>query len=147
HSARQDRRHPGAHRALADDELALAADERRVPDEYAADVGDGVERTRRAVERNAKVARARLRGLIRRLGGREDDAEQQPGHGEGEFVDHEGRGTGGSGGVMPALTLPAPGQVMQPLPRGAPETAGGPQLRRGSQGCDRSVTFGPAPEG
>ena len=96
------------------------------PTSHAADVGDGVERARRAVERNAKVARARFRGLIRRLGGREADAEQQPGHGEGEFVDHEGRGIGGSGGVMPALTLPAPGQVMQPPPRGAPETAGGP---------------------
>jgi len=46
-------------------------------------------------------------------------------HGEGEFVDHEGRGIGGSAGVMPALTLPAPGQVMQPPPRGAPETPRG----------------------
>ena len=54
--ARQDRGDPGAHRPLADHQLAAAGDERRVADEDAGDVGDGIQRAGRAVEGHAEVA-------------------------------------------------------------------------------------------
>jgi len=60
-SPRQDRRDAGPDRALADDELALAPDQRDVADLDAGDVGDRVERPRGARKRDAEVARPGLR--------------------------------------------------------------------------------------
>src|SRR5205823_9515882 len=60
-STRQHGRHTGADRSLADDELAAARDESRMADEHAVDVGDRIERARRAVEGHAEVTGARTR--------------------------------------------------------------------------------------
>ena len=59
-AARKDHGHAGPHRTLAHLERALTANDRGHADLDAAHVGDGVERTRRAVERDAEVARARF---------------------------------------------------------------------------------------
>jgi len=45
----EDHRHPGADRAAADAQRTRSADERRVPDHDAVDIGDRVERSRRQV--------------------------------------------------------------------------------------------------
>ena len=50
----------GAHRALADDELAAAGDQRGVADLDAGNVGDGVERARGAADRQLEIALSRL---------------------------------------------------------------------------------------
>ena len=47
-AARADDGDAGPHRSFADDERPVAADQRRVADGHARDVGDGVERARRA---------------------------------------------------------------------------------------------------
>ena len=60
-TARQDGRDAGAHGTPADFQLAGPRDERGVADQDARDVGDGVERSRSAVEGNAEIARTRLR--------------------------------------------------------------------------------------
>jgi hypothetical protein len=51
-AARQDRGDAGSHRALADDEFALAADKRDLANLDAGDVRDGVERARRTGKRD-----------------------------------------------------------------------------------------------
>ena len=75
-SPRQDRGHAGADRALADFDFSFAADQRRVADLNASDVGDRVERARGAVEGNAEGASAdglrRRRGGLRLAGERDD---------------------------------------------------------------------------
>ena len=53
-SARQDRGHAGAHRAFADFELSLALDQGRESDFDSGDIGDRVEFSRGAIERNAE---------------------------------------------------------------------------------------------
>ena len=60
-SARKNRGDAGAHRTFSDLQLPFPKDERRVADGYSRNIGDGVERSRGAVEGNAKVAGARLR--------------------------------------------------------------------------------------
>ena len=57
-SARNDRRHAGAHRALADFEFSLAADQGGKADFNASDVRDRVQLSRGAVEGNAEGAGA-----------------------------------------------------------------------------------------
>src|SRR2546427_6968053 len=59
-AARQDGGDAGTNRSLPDHQLAASRDERRVSDLDAGDVGDGVERARRTVERNPQVAGALL---------------------------------------------------------------------------------------
>ena len=94
-------------------------------------------------------SRARgFRGLIRRHGSAsEADANSSHKDGKGEFVDHGGRWFGAQGGVMPARPpCPRPGGLCN-CRRTATGNAPGPNPRHGSQGCDRSVTFAPAPRG
>ena len=75
-AARHDRGDARAHGALADLELARAADDRAVPDRHPAHVGDGVDRARRPVERNAEVAGARLVGGASGRGREETHGEE-----------------------------------------------------------------------
>ena len=57
-AARHDRGHAGAHRAFADFEFSLAADQGGVADLHARDIGDRIELSGCAVESNAEIARA-----------------------------------------------------------------------------------------
>ena len=77
-AAREDGRHAGAHRPLPTTSLPFAGDERGEADFDASDVGDGVERARSAVERNAKIAGAR-RGLRKGTGSDEQKGQRQYG--------------------------------------------------------------------
>ena len=64
-AAREDGGDAGAHRTAPDDQLAIARDDRAVPDGDTGDVGDGVEGTGRAVEGDAEIARAGARACLR----------------------------------------------------------------------------------
>ena len=55
-TARQNRGHAGAHRALADDQRAVAADQGRHADVDAADIGNGVQRSRLAGQGDSQSA-------------------------------------------------------------------------------------------
>ena len=72
--SREHDRHARAHRSLADNELALAGDERGVADLDAGDVGDGVEPARRAADRECEIALSLVRGLRER---RHGDGERE----------------------------------------------------------------------
>ena len=61
-AARQNCGDAGADRSLADLQFSFTGDERGVANGYAGHVGDGVERTGRAVKGNAEIASARLSG-------------------------------------------------------------------------------------
>ena len=56
-ASRQNRRNTGAYWAFADLKFAFAADQRRIADFDAGDIGDGVEFSRSAFKWNPKIAR------------------------------------------------------------------------------------------
>jgi hypothetical protein len=77
-SLRQNSRHTRAHRALADHEFAFARNEGGVTDSYASDIGDGIERAGRAIERHAKITGARFGcGFFLREGWNRNEKERQ----------------------------------------------------------------------
>ena len=75
-AARQDRCDARPHRPLSDHQLSLAGDQRGVADLHALHIGDGIELSRSAFERDAEVARPgpALGGLARfAAAARQDD--------------------------------------------------------------------------
>jgi hypothetical protein len=75
-ATRMDDGDASSHRSLSNDETTAARDERRLTDLHAGNVRDGVERTSRAANWNAEIARPRLR---LRGDGRGCDCEQRDG--------------------------------------------------------------------
>ena len=112
-AARQDRGDAGAHRALADLQLALARDERRVADLDAGDVGDGVGGAGRAVERDAEIAGPRRPLREHRRRERQGERRGQGDAGDRAIV----------GNTHGAASLPRPACA-------AVHDNGGPQARR-----------------
>ena len=111
-AARQDRGDAGAHRPLARRVSgALARDDRGVADLDAGDVGDGVERPGRAVERHAEIARPR-----RPLG---------PTTAAGDGTPTSG-GTGGDEHAKPGDGMAGESTVDPGWPGRAVQTNGGP---------------------
>ena len=166
----EDRGDAGAHRALADPERALAADDRAVADLDAGNIGDRVQRPRRAVEGDAEVAGAGRGGLLRGGGaGRNERSEQRERQGGGEgAVSHRDETSSGkrTGRLRRAAPVPLGwgrrGARSQPPKRdgGAPGAAGGRKRSRRIRGgrpsrpkrraatrnrCARRSAYGPRP--
>jgi len=73
-AARKHHRHTGAHRALSDDQLAVAGNQGGLPDLDAGNVADRVQRSRGPANRQVEVA---LAGLLRPRRKRKKDDEER----------------------------------------------------------------------